>query len=71
VHEPVPKNPVLHVETRSKTDYKPIVIIPSQTLAILNALPSPLHFHSRAYLRCYSAPRFGDAGTALVGRAVE
>jgi len=36
LHEHVAKNPVLHVETRSKTDYKPIVIIPSQTLAILS-----------------------------------
>lgn len=44
LHEHVAKNPVLYVETRSKTDYKPIVIAPSQTLAILNALPSPLHF---------------------------
>ena len=44
LHEHVAKNPVQHVETRSKTDYKPIVIIPSQTLAILNVLPSPLHF---------------------------
>jgi integrase len=44
LHEHVTKNPVLHVETRSKTDYKPIVITPSQTLAILKALPSPLHF---------------------------
>jgi hypothetical protein len=44
LHEHVTKNPVLHVETRSKTDYKPITITPAQTLAILKALPSPLHF---------------------------
>ena len=44
LHEHVTKNPVLCVETRSKTDYKPIVITPLQTLAILKALPSPLHF---------------------------
>jgi integrase len=44
LHEHVSKNPVLHVETRSKTDYKPITITPAQTLAILKALPSPLHF---------------------------
>jgi integrase len=43
-HEHVAKNPVLLVETRSKTDYKAIVITPAQTLAILRALPSPLHF---------------------------
>jgi integrase len=40
----VAKNPVLHVETRSKSDYKAIVITPAQTLAILKALPSLLHF---------------------------
>jgi integrase len=44
LHEHVTKNPVLHVETRSKTDYKPITITPAQKLAILKALPSPLHF---------------------------
>jgi integrase len=44
LHEHVTKNPVQHVETRSKTDYKPIVITPKQTLAILKALPSSLHF---------------------------
>jgi integrase len=44
LHEHVAKNPVLHVETRSKTDYKAIVITPAQTLAILKSLPSPLHF---------------------------
>jgi integrase len=44
LHEYVEKNPVLHVVTRSKTDYKAIVITPAQTLAILKALPSPLHF---------------------------
>ena len=43
LHEHVQKNPVLHVETRSKTDYKAIVITPAQTLAILKVLPSPLH----------------------------
>jgi integrase len=44
LHERVARNPVLHVETRSKTEYKAIVITPAQTLAILKALPSPLHF---------------------------
>lgn len=44
LHEHAAKNPVLHVETRSKTDYKAIVITPEQTLAILKSLPSPLHF---------------------------
>ena len=37
--EHVQKNPVLHVETRSKSDYKAIVITPAQTLAILKASP--------------------------------
>ena len=35
LHELVTKNLVQHVETRSKTDYKAIVITPAQTLAIL------------------------------------
>jgi integrase len=43
-HEHVTKNPVLHVETRSKTNYKAIVITPEQTLAILKSLPAPIHF---------------------------
>ena len=43
-HEHVSKNPVLHVETRSKSPYRAIIITPGQTLAILNSLPSPLHF---------------------------
>jgi integrase len=44
LHEHVSKNPVIHVETRSKSDYNAIVITPAQTLAILHSLPSPLHF---------------------------
>jgi integrase len=44
LHERAKKNPVLYVETRSKTDYKAIVITPAQTLAILKVLPSLLHF---------------------------
>jgi integrase len=43
-HEHVSKNPVLHVETRSKSTYRAIIITPAQTLAILKSLPSPLHF---------------------------
>jgi hypothetical protein len=43
-HELVTRNPLLHVETRSKSNYRAIIITPIQTLAILNALPSPLHF---------------------------
>jgi integrase len=44
LHEHVAKNPAQYVETRSKTDYKAVVITPAQTLAILKVLPSPLHF---------------------------
>ncbi len=44
LHEHVSKNPVAHVETRCKSSYRAILITPGQTLAILNALPSPFHF---------------------------
>ena len=44
VHGQVSRNPVEHVETRSKTDYRAIVITPDQTLATLNNLRRPLHF---------------------------
>jgi integrase len=43
-HEHVTKNPVEHVETRSKSRYRAIIITPSHTLAILKSLLSPLHF---------------------------
>jgi integrase len=44
-HERVAKNPVDHVETKSKSFYKAITITPVETLAILNALGSnPLHY---------------------------
>jgi integrase len=44
LHERVDKNPVEHVETRSKSLYKAVVITPQQTLAILNKLTNPLHY---------------------------
>jgi len=44
LHEHVAKNPVLHVETRSKSTYRAIIITPAQTVAILKSLPSPLHY---------------------------
>jgi integrase len=44
LHEHVAKNPVLHVETRSKSNYRAIVLTPAQTVAILKSLPSPLHY---------------------------
>ena len=44
VHGQVSRNPVEHVETRSKTDYRAIVITSEQTLATINNLHHPLHF---------------------------
>src|SRR5882672_10316272 len=44
LHELVAKNPVQHVETRSKSSYRVIIITPAHTLAILKSLASPLHF---------------------------
>ena len=44
LHEHVAKNPVLHVETRCKSNYRAIIITPAQTLTILKSLSSPLHF---------------------------
>src|SRR5271170_2004984 len=44
LHEHVAKNPVLHVETRSKSTYRAIIITPAQTVMILKSLPSPLHY---------------------------
>jgi integrase len=43
LHELVTKNPAQPVETRSKSDYRAIVITPQQTRAILRALACPLH----------------------------
>lgn len=44
LHELVTKNPVQHVETRTRTDYRAIVITPAQTLTILESLTNPLHY---------------------------
>ena len=44
LHERVAKNPLLPVETRSKSNYRAIVITPAQTLAILGKLINPLHY---------------------------
>ena len=44
VHGHVVKNPLMHIETRSKSEYEAKVITPAQTLAIPHSLPSPLHF---------------------------
>lgn len=43
-HELITKNPVQHVETRTTTNYRTIVITPGQTLTILESLTSPLHY---------------------------
>ncbi len=43
LHELVSKNPVSHVETRCKTNYRAIIVTPQQTLAIVNDLENPLH----------------------------
>jgi len=44
LHERVRCNPVEHVETRSKTNYRAIVLSPAQTIAILQELTNPLHY---------------------------
>jgi integrase len=43
LHERVTKNPVLHVETRCKTNYRAIVLTPTQTFNILKSLTNNLH----------------------------
>jgi len=43
LHEQVKKNPVMHVETRSKSHYRAIVITPAQTFNILKTLKNNLH----------------------------
>jgi integrase len=43
LHERVTKNPVIHVETRCKSNYRAIVITPAQTFNILKSLINNLH----------------------------
>jgi len=43
-HQLVTRNPVEHVETRTKSNYRAIVLSPAQTLAILSDLTNPLHY---------------------------
>ena len=43
LHERVSKNPVQHVETRSTSTYRAIVITPAQTFEILKSLSNILH----------------------------
>jgi integrase len=44
LHGLVAKNPVEHVETRTRSNYRAILVTPGQTLEILKSLPSPLHY---------------------------
>jgi integrase len=44
LHELVTKNPVMHVETRCKFNYRAIVITPAQTFTTLKSLKSNLHY---------------------------
>ena len=71
LHERVDKNPVEHVETRSQSLYKAVVITPQQTLAILNKLTNPAALHAGLDLRRHGASRIGDRLAALVGHPVE
>jgi len=43
LHELISRNPVQPVESRSKTDYRAIILSPEETRAVLKALPHPLH----------------------------
>jgi len=43
LHGRVKQNPVQHVETRSKTNYRAIVLTPAHTLGILKSLTNILH----------------------------
>jgi len=58
LHEHVQKNPVLHVEMRSKTDYKAASTCDSEGPPLTSSL------HAGAHLRRHGAPCFGDAGAA-------
>lgn len=62
LHELVSRNPVLQVETRSKTDYRAIVITPQQTLATIDNLHRPASPGAGAYL---GRQHFRDTRAAL------
>jgi hypothetical protein len=70
LHERVAKNPAQYVETRSKTDYKAVVITRANAWDS-EGPPLASSLHAGAHLRCYGAPCFGDPSAALVGPAVE
>jgi hypothetical protein len=71
LHEHVAKNPTQHVETRSKTDYKAIVITPGANARDSEGPPLTSSLHAGAHLRRHGAPCFGDAGAALERCALE
>jgi len=50
LREQVKKNPVMHVETRCKSNYRAIVITPAQTFNILKSLKN--HLHHKLVLTC-------------------
>ena len=61
----VTKNPVQHVETRSKSNYRAIIITPAQTLAILKSLALTASFRAGADLRRDRAALVGDSGAQM------
>ena len=71
LHERVTKNPVQHVETRSKTNYRAIVITPAADACDSEGPPLTSSLHAGAHLCRDGAPCFGDPGAALVGHPVE
>lgn len=44
LHGKAGKNPLENTQTRSKTDYRAVVLTPDQTIAILKRLANPLHY---------------------------
>ena len=71
LHERVDKNPVEHVEMRSQTLYKAVVITPQQTLAILNKLTIQLHYTLVLTCAATALSRIRNYLVALVGPSVE
>jgi len=69
LHEHIAKNPVLHVETRSRPTTRPLSSRQSNACDP-EILPLASSLHPGAHLRRHGAPRFGDAGAALVGLTV-
>ena len=70
LHEHVTKNPVLHVETRSKSNYRAIVITPAQTFNDSEIPHQQSSSHAGAHLRRDSTPFIGDSRAPLGGHLV-